>query len=215
MGLSIVSILCAVVVSNLHHQSIMDRDVPAGLRNFARRINRWVMVSPRRRPILTSSSNVDSTPDLKTPLRDSYSSINMTFRNETPMHTFEMGYANGGAVTNKHECNNKNTSNPPSNSNSTTAPSPVTNTRDGHCKKRKTERPCNAGAEDLLRNLCILIQRQEALIKNKESTDVNKEWHEIAEILDRFLFWLYFIINFVVTIVILVLVPLGKTVNMR
>ena len=45
--------------------------------------------------------------------------------------------------------------------------------------------------------------------------EVNKEWHEIAEVVDRCFFWFYLTVTTLLTITILLLVPLGKSVDMN
>ena len=147
--------------------------------------------------------------DLKTPLKNSFSNVNMTFRNEVHS-SFEMGYANGGTGRGAHGASNKSSASTNSTPNTPNTKSPPATPKET-TKKKKNER---VTTDELLRGLNILLQRQEQLLKPQKESDINKEWHEVAEIMDRFLFWVYFIINFVVTIVILVLVPLGKTVNM-
>ncbi len=67
--------------------------------------------------------------------------------------------------------------------------------------------------EEILKRLSLLLLRQEELLKPGVE-EVNKEWHEIAEVVDRCFFWFYLTMTLGVTIVILVLVPLGKVSDM-
>ena len=65
----------------------------------------------------------------------------------------------------------------------------------------------------ILSSLNLILRQQEALAKKMESQIVNTEWQEMAEIVDRTAFWFYLFMTVSVTVVILLIVPLGKTVK--
>ena len=214
MGLSIVSILCAVVVSNLHHQSIMDRDVPNGLKAFARRLNRFIFIRPRRRPLLSAcDKNRDSREQVH--LKESMSHVTfgtMTYHNEFPLQGYETTFSNGSTRRKRSRGSFHVTA---SSTPSSRDPSPH---RISHRESLKRVKCCGSsscGNETLVKQMSTLLKRQENVLKELEDGRLNREWHEIAEIIDRFLFCVYFIISVSVTIIILVLVPLGKTVKIR
>ncbi len=272
MGLSSVSVIFAVIVSNMHHQSFMDRDLPCWLRKVAAVLNKLIKVSPRKRLKCTVPSKKEMAPDLKTPLRESYSSVNLTFRNDAEL--FDLTYANehinvaknkktkegesGGKSknTSNHKCNDHGietaiVTHAHSNANYTAnhvkhslsndrlphdrphdsisndrlardrshdaipkhAHSNDKLNREPSLSKRKgtNDTPQN---EQICRHLSLLLMRQEDLLKSQIKNGVNKEWQEVAEICDRFLFWCTFVVMFTVTIVILLFVPLGKSVDM-
>ncbi len=77
----------------------------------------------------------------------------------------------------------------------------------------RTRKRCErhyAQQEEILRQLSQLLMKQEELMKPPRE-EVNKEWHEVAEIIDRCFFWFYLTVTMLVTIIILLLVPLGKS----
>ena len=223
----------AVISSHMHHQSFMGREVPSYLRRLAALLNRWLMIQPRGKRKGDGSSKAPSTtettPDLKTPLRESISSINCSFSHEGELlETF----ACSEVVTNTRAV---------AHGSATSASSTHAHSRSmdtGLCKeaaggagsgggsgsgghhsagglkrsKRKSEK-WGLYNDELLKRLDLLLSRQEDVIKSKNN-EVNREWQEVAEVIDRALFWLYVLITFMTTIVILVFVPLGKSVNM-
>ena len=239
MWLSSLSVMCSVIVCNLHHQSYSEREVPRWLRTIARILNRCVMVSPRR-PSSKAPSTSETSADLKTPLRTSYSSINLTFRGETGEVLSNLSYMNEHArhaspplspSTRKSRQNGHAPQPPPkpqvqteakppkppprskstnqsksANEEGQATPPPRIKRRHGNTATNK----CNTNSEEILKKLEAILARQEELLKPRTDS-VNREWQEVAEIVDRFLFWLYFAVTLSVTIVILVLVPLGKS----
>ena len=92
MGLSSLSVVFSVIVGYIHHQGLMDREVPDWLRKFSRRLNRFVLVHPRRRQgSQKDPSTTETTPDPKQSFNDSFTSLNLTFKNDmdidhTPNH---------------------------------------------------------------------------------------------------------------------------------
>ena len=84
MGLSSLSVVFSVIVGYIHHQGLMDREVPDWLRKFSRRLNRFVLVHPRRRQgSQKDPSTTETTPDPKQSFTDSFTSLNLTFKNDT------------------------------------------------------------------------------------------------------------------------------------
>ena len=92
MGLSSLSVVFSVIVGYIHHQGLMDREVPDWLRKLSRRLNRFVLVHPRRRQgSQKDPSTTETTPDPKQSFNDSFTSLNLTFKNDmdidhTPNH---------------------------------------------------------------------------------------------------------------------------------
>ncbi len=93
MGLSSLSVVFAVVVGYIHHQGLMDREVPDWLRKLGRKINKIVLVHPRRKigSQKGDSSTADTTPEPKQSFNGSFTSLNLTFKNDmnvdhTPNH---------------------------------------------------------------------------------------------------------------------------------
>ena len=85
MGFASLSVVCAVGVTWMHNQGTKGRPVPSAVRKVCLFLNRWVRVRVRTNLSNNSSPNAPSTaettPDLKTPLVQSYSSVNLTFKN--------------------------------------------------------------------------------------------------------------------------------------
>ncbi|KAK2146877.1 hypothetical protein LSH36_581g04044 [Paralvinella palmiformis] len=66
----------------------------------------------------------------------------------------------------------------------------------------------------LYSKLDAIADRQEELIKIVDSgSGINKEWHELAETIDRGFFWVYTTVTILITVIILLIVPLGKAVT--
>ncbi|KAK6019727.1 hypothetical protein OSTOST_14628 [Ostertagia ostertagi] len=56
----------------------------------------------------------------------------------------------------------------------------------------------------LLRTLQILIKRQE----NEDASErMANEWRHVAQVIDRLLFWIFFVATTIITFVLLVLIP--------
>lgn len=214
MGLSSLSVMFAVFSSYMHHQSFMNRDVPPSLRRLAGCLNRWLRIQPRgkRKSDSKAPSTTETTPDLKTPLRDSISSINCSFTHDGDlMETFACSdvVANTRAVA--HGSMAATTTHAHSRSVDTGLCREVkeTSTALPRSKRRSEKKACT---EELLKRLDLLLLRQEELLKSKNSE--NREWQEVAEVIDRALFWVYVVVTILTTVVILVFVPMGKRVDM-
>ena len=200
MGLTCVSVTFAVAISYLYHQSVMGREVPNYLRKIGLYLNRILKVRPHMRgentkpPPNKKPSTTETTPDLKTPLRESFSSINFTFRSETEVFDFEnVHFGQEGGVA-RDAIGRKNPAN----------------------KKRGETHRTMSSSEELIRRLDILLAKQEEQMRRQSENkpQLNKEWQEIAEVIDRTLFWVYTMVTTSITVIILVLVPLGKTVSL-
>ena len=391
------SVVFAVMVGYIHHQGLMDREVPDWLRRLGRRLNRFVLVHPRRRQgSQKDPSTTETTPDPKQSFNDSFTSLNLTFKNDmdhTPNHTpnhkskalsqtyvqrdgtlklasstkegLKISHGCGirlnhnpgvntpllsasaqdkgsGSNAKKHNGHNSTkVSNPDGNNgnfNTKTSkdkemvqnspklvkcknftqgapksnytkdliqnnpkgnhkelghhsqkaaykelmhnspksnqnkpskkdkqsktggdgkqeniplqtrecqecklfkqaklealqgcqPNPNSQTHQGShpgetCDERSHSKECNRTKkrcerhyiqqEEILKRLSLLLLKQEEMMKPPPE-EVNKEWHEIAEVVDRCFFWFYITITVVITITILVLIPLGKSVDM-
>ena len=89
-----------------------------------------------------------------------------------------------------------------------------TSTNSSPKRRKSSSLKRNSACDELLYKLDVLIDRQEKIINlSDERPQVNKEWHVISEVLDRSLFWVYTVILIMSTVVILVIVPLGKSVT--
>ncbi len=362
----------AVMVSYMHHQAILEREVPPWLRRIGRRLNTFLLVHLRKKSRSQMSATAETTPELKAPFTGSYSSINLTFKNDmdvdhTPIHR-QIGRSvsqtyiqqdgsikltrvnagdheglklthnthNGGGIMLNHVGGSIKRTVPGSavkdNSNSGNHSGNYgnikTNSMDSHdndadvevngnnnssvseskqkesnCEKdallkkqlsnkkqfqkdtkvpqklgqqprqlnsvclecrnlkglamevkkirntqtiqtsqgkqtkdnstqvtsltqpscqdtlneakscSRTKKRCErhyAQQEEILKQLSQLLMKQEQLMKPPKD-EVNKEWHEMAEIIDRCFFWFYLTVTCLVTIIILLLVPLGKS----
>ena len=222
MGLTCVSVMFAVVVTYIYHQGSMNREVPQWLRKSAFYLNKIVRSRAVLHPEVMSKKNnahqylhtnntsngsgVES--NSHTPLRSSFNSLNFSYRTETTNLDFEN-------VHFKHEMS-------PINSSGRETPfgsSPGSTT--GSRKRKSLNKPAINGqrcstSEELLSKLDLLLSKHEELLSlqyNQKLQSVNKEWQEISEVWDRFLFWIYFFMTTAITVIILILVPLGKNVT--
>ena len=86
MCLTAISVCCAVAVSYIHHQGNMGKDIPAWFQKIGRLLKKVVFVTRRHDsrlpPSSKSPSTTETTPDLKTPLHESFNSVNFSFRSE-------------------------------------------------------------------------------------------------------------------------------------
>ena len=213
MGLSSLSVMFAVSVSYMHHQSFMGREVPGYLRKMASIFNRWLMIQPRgkRRGDCKAPSTTETTPDLKTPLRDSLSSINCSFTQD--VDNGDTFLCNSEVVANTRALAHGGAATTHAHSRSVDAglsKEAKQASSSGRTRKKSERKMYN---DELMKRLDLLFIRQEELLKSKQS-ETNREWQEVAEVIDRTLFWVYVVVTFMTTVVILVLVPLGKTVHM-
>ncbi|ELU07179.1 hypothetical protein CAPTEDRAFT_228745 [Capitella teleta] len=180
MGITSTSVVCSVLVSHLHYKGKMGDQVPGVLLRICNFLDRLVKVRRHRMHNNTDSSQTSSTclTDCKTPLQDSFNSINFTFRSEADYIDLDRSqYASG-----------KNS------------------------RRRSKSSNCEQGLqlEEISQKINTLLERQDRIARDKGSY----EWHEIAAIIDRALFWIFIVLTFAITIIMLLLVPLGKTVNL-
>ena len=210
MGMSCISVTCAVATSYIHHQGAMNREVTPRMRKFADflgrivRLRRTVNSTPggkhhkpthnggitaiKATPASSkntspSTSDTTCTPDYKTPLRESFSSVNFSFRSDADWLDYENIHAMARDPLHRAELKRS-------------------------FKRRSDRYSCT---DEIVRKLDILLSRHEELLRVREEETTAHEWKEIGEIIDRALFWIYVILLVGLTVIILVLVPLGKT----
>ncbi|XP_064620948.1 neuronal acetylcholine receptor subunit alpha-10-like [Lineus longissimus] len=191
MFMTSLSVMLAVIISNLHHQGeTKDNEVPNWLRGVAARIGKFFKIptnvhsrSERRSPSPTS---------MRTPLRESMNGINLHYIGETSSECNLIEYENGENTSTKHKL-------------------PGNGTYQGKHDPKKKSRKVTEG-EEILRRLSIIIKRQE---EQRMYSQKNRDWQEVARLIDRCLFYAYFIILLSSTVSILLLVPLGKNVKIE
>lgn len=236
MGLTCVSVTMAVAVSYIYHQGSMNRDVPLWLRKSTYYLNRLVRARKNicypRYPYHSNSHRHDKedttfinhmgsdTPaNVKTPLQSSYNSVNFTFRTETSNLDFE----NIHIQQKDHRHSNS------------LSPNNRKQLKKEQCQSSSNRKLCGTGplnggimgdpnqqmhtpstcGDELIRKLDMLLNKHgELLTRHTAHGQVNKDWQEISEVWDRFLFWVYLTMTTTITIIILVLVPLGKRVTL-
>uniref|UniRef100_A0A914W3A3 Neurotransmitter-gated ion-channel ligand-binding domain-containing protein n=1 Tax=Plectus sambesii TaxID=2011161 RepID=A0A914W3A3_9BILA len=77
----------------------------------------------------------------------------------------------------------------------------------------RTARPTSAGSswarsqlhEEVLKTLQVLISRQEL---DDECEEIANEWRQVAQVIDRLLFWVFLLATVVITLVLLIIIPL-------
>ena len=240
MGLTCVTVVFSVAVSFIHHQGNMGRPVPSYLRNVRDAIKSclgfWTKTKVRFTSKSHSPSTTETTPDLKTPLRQSFcsaSSINFNSAHQECKNCFHcLEYQNVHAVGNglfhaRIKSNNfsnchhySSTVSSSGEGNKVTAigmrrnmTHPIEHSSPLVHSKRKKENSQKENHEEISRKIDQILDKQEQMLKSKDDS-VNREWHELAEVIDRALFWIYVCVTLVITVTILLLVPLGKTVTL-
>lgn len=77
----------------------------------------------------------------------------------------------------------------------------------------RTARPTSATStwarsqlhEEVLKTLQVLISRQEL---DDECEEIANEWRQVAQVIDRLLFWVFLLATVVITLVLLIIIPL-------
>jgi hypothetical protein len=59
--------------------------------------------------------------------------------------------------------------------------------------------------EEVLKTLQVLISRQEL---DDECEEIANEWRQVAQVIDRLLFWVFLLATVVITLVLLIIIPL-------
>ena len=75
-----------------------------------------------------------------------------------------------------------------------------------HCKDHSAE-SVKGSEEDLIKVLRILLEKEDQ--QNKDD-QIRREWRLLAEIIDKWLFWAFFIITTLSTAIFIVILPYGK-----
>lgn len=209
MGLTCVEVTFAVIVSYIYHQGGMNRDVPDWLRKTAYYLNKLVRTrakiewsSKRSRGSkerIYSNHNHNSHSDIK--MHTSYNSLS-NFTNHDNVNNMEFGNAHQRDTT----ATTKRRESQSSRKRCGTGPLLYGDPQQG-----------NTPTDELIKKLDKMLTQHEKLLNKLNKANqwyVNKEWHDISEVFDRFLFWFYFVLTTIITVVILVLAPLGKTVTL-
>lgn len=206
MGLTCVSIIMAVAVSNIYHQRTLNRDVPRWLRCLSFYLNKLVRIQTQKlhRSGTDSPEKARSSPpNARTPLNTSYTDLQgsrfirgclaspQEHHNRPDSIDFENKHALDDSTIKMKKLRKLSCGTGPVNGQITL------NTED----QKKLFKKINTLLNSLEEKLNKLVLMHE---------NVNKEWQEVSEILDRFLFFLYTIVTASVTVVILLIVPLGK-----
>ena len=283
MGFASLSVVSAVGVSWMHNQGVKGRAVPPTLRRVCLYLNRWVHVplsANHSTPTSKVPSTAETTPDLKTPLVQTYSSVNLTFKNndcyqattrccdsrEENLMMLKTADTQTSSVekqkrekikcrSNSNVCNNTGNNNHTGHSkpkrhrqhkmtnidtsnsdkplddrlNDVTKPSSLVSSRKSSTDSSASTQPRVASKardsctinmaeqqqtqSDILSSLTLILEQQEILKQKIENHTTNTEWQEFSEIVDRTGFWIYLFMTVTMTIVILVIVPLGKEVS--
>ena len=183
MGMTSISVCMAVIISHIHHQSVRSRRVPKWLHGVMKKMARVVFMEYN--PIHINNnfqwpSTADTSPDSKTPLRDSYSSINLSFNGENDCRLADIT----SSILRSKETND---------------------VSDSIRRKHHQRRPNKMCDEEIIQKLNLVLLRQEASMNNVGG--VNRDWQHIAEIIDRVFFWIYLFTLFLITVIILLIMP--------
>ncbi len=73
--------------------------------------------------------------------------------------------------------------------------------RKNACKKRHELQ------EEILKTLQVLISRQEL---EDECEDIANDWRQVAQVIDRLLFWVFLIATVGITLTLLIIIPLVR-----
>ena len=75
------------------------------------------------------------------------------------------------------------------------------------CKEHCSEQGLRESEEDLVRVLKVLLEKEAQ--QNKDD-QIRREWRMLAEIIDKWLFWSFFLITSLSTAIFIVILPYGK-----
>ncbi|CAI4226524.1 unnamed protein product [Auanema sp. JU1783] len=197
MGMTSVSVVMTVLVLNFHHRGPFNEPIPYWVR---------VMILERLRKILrmklpspADSTNINSIycPNGGSIMRRKSVRVAMDdMKNEV---INEMGpdlLLNGGneAALN---CQRKRTD-------SLQVPGQTEVILDGNGITRKRRRSNEEVQTKLIKTLQVLIRRQQ---KEDDSEKMANEWRQVAQVIDRLLFWIFLVATVMITSILLVFIP--------
>lgn len=177
MALTSLSVISAVVASNVNHRGSKETRLPTCFRTFVIFLSRLVCM----RLVYIKRDNPQEVRAVKmqVAMRDGYTGLKSTFSNDSGCNLID--YENGEPAQMRS----------------------ITTSR-----RPQVERSWEL--EEILRKLQVLISKEE----EREKIDVIlKEWMEAAEVIDRFMFWIFVFWTFFATIFLLLFMPMAKSVE--
>lgn len=178
MSLTSLSVIFAVLTSNINHRGFKELDLPGWFRSAIVVLAKVMCM--KLTYITRQSSDEIKMVQIRCAMKEPYSGMRTTFSNDSGCNLID--YENGD---------------PPQYRASQ-------NTRRNNVQEKSWE------LEEILRRLQILVQKEE---EKEKSDDLCKKWIEAAEVIDRFLFWGFVTATSASTIIILMVMPLLKTVE--
>ena len=222
MGLTALSVVCSVWTSSLYHRCTSTCQVPRCLRSAARVLNRLV--------------RVHDDDAFQTSLRDVCKRTDMQhFGFRIPQRL--AWRRNNLSKTTPRDANKRLSSPSPSGGSTADFKMAATTACQACAQQAQVDfrsgsgnserRCCDTGPSqtdryvqvmnELLRKLSALLQRQDAILTQVRTIgrqhDVNAEWRQVSQVLDRFFFWVFLVLTLTATVVILILVPLAKDIS--
>lgn len=76
------------------------------------------------------------------------------------------------------------------------------NPNNSRCCRQKTQLQ-----DEILKTLQVLISRQEL---DDECEEISNEWRQVAQVIDRLLFWVFLVATVAITLVLLIIIPLVR-----
>ena len=185
MAMQAFSVIFCVFVLNIHYRGAHNRRAPLWLRRFATRvIGRALCIKSRYiNDSLLDEINIDLDP----------------FVYDAGYGTFNRGFKLNS---------NSNVHAPASHESSKNSSPHVRMSKTNGRTSRQTD--IRRTEEEVIQHLRLILNKQ---TRHDMEAVVVREWEDIASILDRFLFWFFFIVAFLATLSMLVFSPMVKDVK--
>uniref|UniRef100_A0AC34F2X1 Uncharacterized protein n=1 Tax=Panagrolaimus sp. ES5 TaxID=591445 RepID=A0AC34F2X1_9BILA len=180
MGMSSISVVMTVVVLNFHHRGPFNRPVPRWLRR---------VVLEKLRAFLGIQLNYNQYSSTNGAIPNSVSSNGILRRMSTRMQVDDIVLGNSMIEANKDLFQE----------------TELISIENGESVLRKKAKKLNDLHSKLLKTLEMLIKRQEV---DDFSQKIAHEWRQVAQVIDRFLFWIFLILTVVITTVLLLVIPI-------
>uniref|UniRef100_A0A914YT91 Uncharacterized protein n=1 Tax=Panagrolaimus superbus TaxID=310955 RepID=A0A914YT91_9BILA len=180
MGMSSISVVMTVVVLNFHHRGPFNRPVPIWLRR---------VVLEKLRAFLGIQLNYNQYSSTNGAIPNSVSSNGILRRMSTRMQVDDIVLGNSMIEANKDLFQE----------------TELISIENGESVLRKKAKKLNDLHSKLLKTLEMLIKRQEV---DDFSQKIAHEWRQVAQVIDRFLFWIFLVLTVVITTVLLLVIPI-------
>lgn len=97
--------------------------------------------------------------------------------------------------------------------NATLSQRPPQQANNQNCNNQYTQDLCSIELqrlkvlEEILKYLKLMVAKRD---EDDRETDIVNEWRQVAQVMDRFLFWFFMLVSTIATLVIMVIIPLRR-----